>query len=184
MTDNAPLSPFRAITNVVSQPVAREMAAIHARQMFETSEARFETSVPALAALSAEIERAAIKRRCRDGRIFVGFQRLDRFVPSVAARYLQLAERNEVYVFGAASAAMLPTHPNLHYIILERSDPLCNEWFIVMDCDPLQLAFSALDLSGFDEVPDLTARNFTGVKVSDPTVAEMLATALHARVMP
>src|SRR5690349_17238989 len=70
-----PLSPFRAISQVLGQPLqAGDGGPFQARQIFEQAEAQFETDVPALAALSYHIEMEALRRHVEGGRIFVGFQ--------------------------------------------------------------------------------------------------------------
>lgn len=173
------LSLFRLISSAPGKQMVQFNEGMLARNLFEQLELEFETTVPALATMSLNMELATLEHHATGGTIFVGFQKMSRFTNGVAQRYLKMAERqNRVFVFGLPDSLDGPTHPNLSYIPLEEEDALIQEWFVVMDTPQYRSALSALDLVGFDNTTDINERLFTGVRTRSAELTKTLASAL------
>jgi DICT domain-containing protein len=179
MNDLKTLSLFELISHNPSQRMVRFDTGVLAETLFEAMELQFETTVSALAQMSHTMEMQALDRQVSGGHIYVGFQRLSRFTPRVAERYLQMAlAGNHVYVFGLPDMLSPVTHERLHYIALGVDDALSNEWFVVIDTPQYQASLSALDLVGFDQALDIHDRLFTGVQTQSEAVTRVLSEAL------
>lgn len=173
------LSLFRIISSAPGKDMVQFQDGLLIGNMFDELELSFETTVQGLARMSFQMERAALEREATGGVIFVGFQKLSRFTPSVAGRYIHMAhEGNRVVVFGLPDAESLPRHPNLRYIELKEADALTQEWFVVIDTPQYWGALSALDLVGFDDAEDVNERIFTGVKTTAPSITREIVAAL------
>lgn len=177
MPDRNTLSLFRIISHATSERLLHFNEARMSTDLFDELALKFETTVPALAQMSYEMEQRALQDGAAGGTIYVGFQKLSRFTPSVAERYLRMAEENQVYVFGLPDRPEYPHHPNLHYVELNAEEALLQEWFLVIDSPQYRAALSALDLVGFDGSP-IEERLFTGVQSHAPNVAQELSRVL------
>ncbi|MBA3534495.1 MAG: hypothetical protein H0T73_21455 [Ardenticatenales bacterium] len=123
MTTLRTLSLFELISNAPSQRLAEFEKGVMASDLFEELGLEFETTVSSLATMSYEMEKQALEQNVCSGAIYVGFQRLSRFTPSVAGRYLQMARaQHRVYVFGVPDVAPTLSHERLHYVELDPSD--------------------------------------------------------------
>src|SRR5512141_156460 len=86
---------------------------------------------PTMFIASSTLEDSILIDKAR-ARVFVGFQRMSRFVSQVE-RYQRLAQNAEsVYVFGIMDAEPSPIF-RVQYIPLKETDQLAKEWFLVAD---------------------------------------------------
>ena len=133
----------------------------------------FRSQVPCLEYASLLIENAVLLRTNRTGRIYVGFEKLSR-MEAIIDRYLRIADVSErVYVFGEADWQP-PRHPNMKLITVPSGSQLARELFVIAESSTLRVALVALDEDGFD-APVLEARNFRGIKSSNPAIVAQLA---------
>ena len=157
-----------------------QVAAVSRQTFDERATFRFRTQPPCLEYVSLLIETALLLRTHRDGRVYVGFERLSRMEP-IVARYLRIADVSErVYVFGEPDWQP-PRHPNMRLINVAPDARLAREWFVVADSPALRVALVARDEDGLD-APDLAARNFSACKSSDPHVVAQLAAAAEGLI--
>jgi DICT domain-containing protein len=124
------------------------------------SPAQFKARVWSLARWCRISEQLVLDRNLRDARIFAGFQRFSRMVP-VAKRFAQLARvAQHVTVLGEPDEKMLPL--GIAYVPLANSEPLANEWFLLVESRDFQALLSAVALDRFGEAP-LIKRRFLGL---------------------
>ena len=136
---------------------------------------RFRTKVPCLEYVSLMIENALLLRTHREGRVYVGFEKLSR-MDYVADRFLRISDVSErVYVFGVADWKP-PRHPNMGVVKLKPDTSLAREWFVIAHSNKYTAALIAVDEDGFDS-PVLDERNFRSFKSTDPAVVARLASA-------
>jgi hypothetical protein len=64
-------------------------------------------------------------------RVYVGAQSLRCFLP-LLAKYQQIAQHADVYVFAEADGGTLPEGVNITWIPLHRGDKLCSERFVIV----------------------------------------------------
>lgn len=145
------------------------------RRVFDERETfLFHTQVPTIEYLSLLIENALLLRANRNGRVYVGFEKLSRMEP-VIDRYLRIADLSErVYVFGATDWQP-PRHPNMKLITFSEDYLLARECFVIADSSNFQVALIAVDEGS--TVPLLEARNFRAFKSHDPHIVRQLAAA-------
>lgn len=135
----------------------------------------FRAKVPCLEYVSLMIENALLLRTHREGRVYVGFEKLSR-MDYVAARFLRISDVSErVYVFGVPDWKP-PRHPNLGVVKLETDSNLAREWFVIAHSNKYNAALVALDEDGFG-APVLDERNFRSFKSTDPAIVAQLADA-------
>lgn len=133
----------------------------------------FRAQVPCLEYASLLIEIALMLRTSRNGRIYVGFEKLSRMQP-IAERFLRIADISErVYIFGEDDWRP-PRHPNMKLVLLKSNTRLAREWFVIADTSTVHTALVARDEDGFD-VPVLEERYFSAFKSSDPAIVSQLA---------
>lgn len=136
---------------------------------------RFRTKVPCLEYVSLMIENALLLRTHREGRVYVGFEKLSR-MDYVADRFLRISDVSErVYVFGVPDWKP-PRHPNMGVVKLKPDTKLAREWFVIAHSNKYTAALIAVDEDGFD-LPVLDERNFRSFKSTDPAVVARLASA-------
>jgi DICT domain-containing protein len=136
---------------------------------------RFRAKVPCLEYISLMIENALLLRTYREGRVYVGFEKLSR-MDYVADRFLRISDVSErVYVFGVADWKP-PRHPNMGVVKLPLDSPLTREWFVIAHSSKYNAALVAFDEDGFD-TPVLNERNFRSFKSTDPAIVARLAAA-------
>jgi DICT domain-containing protein len=136
---------------------------------------RFRTKVPCLEYVSLMIENALLLRTHREGRVYVGFEKLSR-MDYVADRFLRISDVSErVYVFGVPDWKP-PRHPNMGIVKLKPDTKLAREWFVIAHSNKYTAALIAVDEDGFDS-PVLDERNFRSFKSTDPAVVARLASA-------
>ena len=135
----------------------------------------FRAKVPCLEYVSLLIENALLLRTHREGRVYVGFEKLSR-MDYVADRFLRISDVSErVYVFGVADWKP-PRHPNMGVVKLKSGMKLAREWFVIAHSGKYHAALVAVDEDGFD-VPVLDERNFRSFKSTDPAIVAHLAAA-------
>jgi DICT domain-containing protein len=136
---------------------------------------RFRTKVPCLEYVSLMIENALLLRTHREGRVYVGFEKLSR-MEYVADRFLRISDVSErVYVFGVPDWQP-PRHPNLGVVKLKPDTKLASEWFVIAHSNKYNAALVAIDEDGFD-TPVLDERSFRSFKSTDPAIVARLAAA-------
>jgi DICT domain-containing protein len=136
---------------------------------------RFRAKVPCLEYVSLMIENALLLRTHREGRVYVGFEKLSR-MDYVAGRFLRISDVSErVYVFGVADWKP-PRHPNMGVIKLKPGSNLAREWFVIAHSNKYNAALVAVDEDGFS-APVLDERNFRSFKSTDPEIVARLAAA-------
>lgn len=136
---------------------------------------RFRAKVPCLEYVSLLIENALLLRTHREGRVYVGFERLSR-MEYVADRFLRIADLSErVYVFGVPDWNP-PRHPNLRVVKLKPDMNLAHEWLVIAHSQKFNAAFVGVDEDGFN-TPVLDERNFRSFKSTDPVIVAQLAAA-------
>jgi DICT domain-containing protein len=136
---------------------------------------RFRAKVPCLEYVSLMIENALLLRTHREGRVYVGFEKLSR-MDYVADRFMRISDVSErVYVFGVADWKP-PRHPNMGVVKLKPDEKLAREWFVIAHSNKYNAALVALDEDGFD-TPILDERNFRSFKSTDPAIVARLAAA-------
>jgi DICT domain-containing protein len=136
---------------------------------------KFRTKVPCLEYVSLLIENALLLRTHREGRVYVGFEKLSR-MDYVADRFLRISDVSErVYVFGVADWKP-PRHPNMGVVKLKPDTKLAREWFVIAHSNKYYAALVAVDEDGFDS-PVLDERNFRSFKSTDPAIVTRLAAA-------
>jgi hypothetical protein len=119
------------------------------------------------------IENAVLLRTNRTGRIYVGFEKLSR-MEAIIDRYLRIADVSErVYVFGEDDWQP-PRHPNMKLITVPSGSQLGRELFVIAESSTLRVALVALD-EDVSDAPVLEARNFRGIKSSNPAIVAQLA---------
>ncbi|HEX8459426.1 MAG TPA: DICT sensory domain-containing protein [Pyrinomonadaceae bacterium] len=148
--------------------------AIVSRKTFdERPTFRFRATVPCLEYVSLLIENALLLRTHREGRVYVGFEKLSR-MEYVADRFLRISDVSErVYVFGVPDWTP-PRHPNLGIVKLKPEAHLAREWFVIAHSNKYNAALVAVDEDGFD-TPVLDERNFRSFKTTDPAIVARLA---------
>ncbi|HEX9918079.1 MAG TPA: DICT sensory domain-containing protein, partial [Pyrinomonadaceae bacterium] len=135
----------------------------------------FRAKVPCLEYVSLMIENALLLRTHREGRVYVGFEKLSR-MEYVAGRFLRISDVSErVYVFGVADWKP-PRHPNMGVVKLKPKMQLAREWFVIAHSNKYNAALVAVDEDGFD-TPVLDERNFRSFKSTDPAIVTRLAAA-------
>jgi DICT domain-containing protein len=135
----------------------------------------FRTKVPCLEYVSLMIENALLLRTHREGRVYVGFEKLSR-MDYVADRFLRISDVSErVYVFGVPDWKP-PRHPNMGVVKLKSGMKLAREWFVIAHSNKYNAALIAVDEDGF-ESPVLDERNFRSFKSTDPAIVARLAAA-------
>jgi DICT domain-containing protein len=136
---------------------------------------RFRAKVPCLEYVSLMIENALLLRTHREGRVYVGFEKLSR-MEYVADRFMRISDVSErVYVFGVPDWSP-PRHPNLGVVKLKPDTDLAREWFVIAHSNKYHAALVAVDEDGFD-TPVLDERNFRSFKSTDPSIVAQLAAA-------
>ena len=136
---------------------------------------RFRTQVPCLEYVSLLIEHALLLRTHREGRVYVGFEKLSR-MDYVADRFLRISDVSErVFVFGEPDWTP-PRHPNMGVVKLKPGAKLAREWFVIAHSKNYHAALVAVDEDGF-ATPVLDERNFRAFKSTDPEVVSQLAAA-------
>jgi len=135
----------------------------------------FRAKVPCLEYVSLMIENALLLRTHREGRVYVGFEKLSR-MDYVADRFMRISDVSErVYVFGVPDWKP-PRHPNLGVVKLEPDANLAREWFVIAHSNKYNAALVAFDEDGFG-APVLDERNFRSFKSTDPAIVAQLADA-------
>jgi DICT domain-containing protein len=135
----------------------------------------FRAKVPCLEYVSLLIENALLLRTHREGRVYVGFEKLSR-MDYVADRFLRISDVSErVYVFGVPDWKP-PRHPNMGIVKLKPDTGLAREWFVIAHSNKYNAALVARDEDGFD-TPVLDERNFRSFKSTDPAIVALLAAA-------
>jgi DICT domain-containing protein len=135
----------------------------------------FRAKVPCLEYVSLLIENALLLRTHREGRVYVGFEKLSR-MEYVADRFLRISDVSErVYVFGVSDWKP-PRHPNMGVVKLKPGAKLAREWFVIAHSNKYNAALVAVDEDGFD-TPVLDERNFRSFKSTDPAIVARLADA-------
>ena len=159
-----------------SRPEDLGNLAIISRKIFdELPTFRFRSQVPCLEYVSLLIENALLLRTNREGRVYVGFERLSR-MEYVADRFLRISDVSErVYVFGEPDWEP-PRHPNMGVVKLKPETKLSREWFVIAHSSKYSAALVAVDEDGFS-TPTLDERNFRAFKSTDPAVVARLADA-------
>lgn len=136
---------------------------------------RFRAKVPCLEYVSLMIENALLLRTHREGRVYVGFEKLSR-MDYVADRFMRISDVSErVYVFGVPDWKP-PRHPNMGVVTLKPGSNLAREWFVIAHSNKYNAALVAVDEDGFD-TPVLDERNFKSFKSTDPAIVAQLAAA-------
>jgi DICT domain-containing protein len=150
--------------------------AIVSRKIFdERPTFSFRAQVPCLEYVSLLIENALLLRTHREGRVYVGFEKLSR-MEYVADRFLRISDVSErVYVFGVPDWKP-PRHPNMGVVNLKPATELAREWFVIAHSQKFNAALVAIDEDGFD-TPVLDERNFRSFKSTDPAIVAQLAAA-------
>ncbi len=134
---------------------------------------RFRAKVPCLEYVSLLIENALLLRTHREGRVYVGFEKLSR-MEYVADRFLRISDVSErVYVFGVPDWTP-PRHPNMRVVKLKPEMQLAREWFLIAHSNKYNAALVGVDEDGFD-TPILDERNFRSFKTTDPAIVARLA---------
>jgi DICT domain-containing protein len=149
---------------------------IVSRKTFDECETfSFRAKVPCLEYVSLMIENALLLRMHREGRVYVGFEKLSR-MEYVADRFLRISDVSErVYVFGVPDWKP-PRHPNLGLVKLNPGTNLAREWFVIAHSNKYNAALVAVDEDGFD-TPVLDERNFRSFKSTNPAIVARLAAA-------
>ncbi|HLL70412.1 MAG TPA: DICT sensory domain-containing protein [Pyrinomonadaceae bacterium] len=159
-----------------SRPEDLGNLSIISRKIFdELPTFRFHSQVPCLEYVSLLIENALLLRANREGRVYVGFERLSR-MEYVADRFLRISDVSErVYVFGEPDWEP-PRHPNMGVVKLKPETKLSREWFVIAHSGKYSAALVAVDEDGFS-TPTLDERNFRAFKSTDPAIVARLADA-------
>jgi DICT domain-containing protein len=151
------------------------LAIVSRRTFDELPTFRFRAQVPCLEYVSLLIENALLLRTNREGRVYVGFERLSR-MEYVADRFMRISDVSErVYVFGEPDWEP-PRHPNMGVVKLKPETKLAREWFVIAHSNKYSAALVAVDEDGF-ATPTLDERNFRAFKSTDPAIVARLAAA-------
>lgn len=135
----------------------------------------FQTQGPGFEYASLLIEHALLLRTNREGRIYVGLEKLSAMQP-IIDRYLRIADISQsVFIFGEPDC-QLPRHPNIRVIPLRPELELAREWFLIADAGSLKMAVVARTewnrANG-----EGTERLLRAVKTSNPEAVAKLAAA-------
>jgi DICT domain-containing protein len=124
-----------------------------------------------LALWCANIERTIVSQRIAASHVFACFQQLDYFLP-VIDRYRDMTQYVEhIWVFGTPSQkAKLPNIKGIHYIELDQSDILTQEWFLLVNHPIYSRSLSAIETTP-PNTPH-SKRSFKGILSSNPAMIE------------
>ena len=146
----------------------------------DTSRNIFSNNGQMLAHWCASIEKEIINQSI-PLTLFVGFQKLDHFVPMME-RYKSIAQvANHVYVFGEPSEKVKAI-PNITYVHLAHHAQLRNEWFLVAYHKDYARALIALETTPSQKPHH--ERTFKGVLTSDAEMILPIYQQLTERVSP
>lgn len=136
----------------------------------------FQTQVPGFEYASLLIEHALLLRTHREGRIYVGLEKLSAMQP-IIDRYLRIADISQsVFIFGEPDW-QLPRHPNIRVIPLRPEFELAHECFLIADAVTIKMTVVARDEWRHPNGQS-SERLFRAVKTSNPeAVAELAAAA-------
>lgn len=146
-----------------------------------TSLAQFRSRVWSLARWCRISEKVIVDRQLRDARVIAGFQKYSRFLP-VAQRYNRIAQlAQSVTVLGEPDERKLP--PGISYVPLTGSEPLANEWFLVVESSSFQALLCAVALDRFGDAP-LERRRFLGLTTHNEQLVRFARELLVTRIGP
>ena len=172
MRDYSLFNNIRTVTSTLKFDNLGEVSSICRRDFQERETLEFRSTAAGLEYCCLMVENALLLRTSRQGRIYVGFEKLSTLRP-IMDRYMRIADISQsVFIFGEADWTV-PRHPNIRVIPMKADYKLAREWFLITDSPALEIAVIAKH-NGASE-----GQNFRVIKTSNPKVVRRLANAVE-----